>query len=451
METPDRKKGLADSSPVPGLTGDDRGTLSIYFRQLGALPRFTPEEIVGIGALIDRKAGEFRLAVLEIGFVPGEILRMIGECLNGKDPADLFMPSTLRLPEFTGAKRLKTMQKLHAEIAEALSEFRAAFKAGKLLPIADARRKMVEVIGKYDFQGDVIGEFYRIYQNYASLPGVGEFKSENHRLFLQKTAWMKSEFKPLSAKLRQAEDALSAARNQMLEANLRLVVSVVQPFRKRGVSFGDLIQEGNLGLMRAVEKFDFKLGHKFSTYANWWIRQNVLRAISEQSRVIRIPVHMVNTINAINRAEQRFIQENGRLPENTELAAMLELPLARLSAIRKMACQTISLQAPLADSPASSVLEDMIADDSAHDPVHELARKVLYERLYEMLDNLPERDQQIIILRFGLFGNRPLPLSEVSSRFHLTKERIRQLEIQILGNMRKQVQDNYFDGVSQIS
>ena len=451
MDNSDRKKELNSSSFVPGMTGDDRGALSIYFRQLGALPRFTPEEIAGIGALIDQKSRDFHLLVLEIGFVPGEILRMIGECLNGKDPADLFMPSTLRQPEFDTGKRLKTLQKLHKEIFSALSDFRAAFKEKKLNAIVESRRKMLDIIGRYEFQGDVFGEFYRIYQNYASLPGVGEPQSENHRLFLQKTALMKSEFKPFTAKLQQAGEALSAVRNQMLEANLRLVVSIVQPFRNRGVPFGDLIQEGNLGLMRAVEKFDFKLGHKFSTYANWWIRQNVLRAISEQSRVIRIPVHMVNTINAINRAEQRFIQEKGRVPENTELAAILELPLARLSAIRKMACQTISLQAPLADSPASSVLEDMIADDSAHDPVHEFARKVLYERLYEMLENLPEREQQIIILRFGLFGNRPLPLSEVSGRFNLTKERIRQLEIQILANMRKLAQDNYFDGVSQIS
>ena len=451
MDNPERQTEHSDSQFVPGMNWDDRGTLSIYFRQLGAMPQFSPEDIAGIGALIDRKGREFRMAVLEIGFVAGEVLRMIDECLNGKDLSDLFMPSVLRLPEFAPENRRQTLQDLQKRITEANTAFRAAFSAGKLAPIGEARRNLADILGKYDLQGDVISELYRIFQNYAALPGVGDAKSENHRLFLQKAALMKSEFKPFVERLKIADEALAAVRNQMSEANLRLVVSVVQHFRNRGVPFGDLIQEGNLGLMRAVEKFDFKLGHKFSTYANWWIRQNVLRAIAEQSRVIRIPVHMVNTINAINRAEQHFIQENGRIPENDELAAILELPLARLSAIRKMACQTISLQAPLSDSPASSVLEDMIADDTAHGPVNDLARKVLYERLYEMLGSLPEREQQIIILRFGLFGNQPLPLVEVSTRFNLTKERIRQLEIQILANMRKLAQDNYFDGVPQIN
>ena len=451
MDNPERQTEHSDSQFVPGLSGDERGTLSIYFRQLGAMPQFSPEEIAGIGALIDRKGCEFRMAVLEIGFAAGEVLRMIDDCLNGKDLSDLFMPSALRLPEFAPENRRQTLQDLQKKITDANTAFRSAFSAGKLVPLGEARRNLAGILGKYDLQGDVISELYRIFQNYAALPGVGDSKSENHRLFLQKAALMKSEFKPFIERLKIADEALAAVRNQMCEANLRLVVSVVQHFRNRGVPFGDLIQEGNLGLMRAVEKFDFKLGHKFSTYANWWIRQNVLRAIAEQSRVIRIPVHMVNTINAINRAEQHFIQENGRIPENDELAAILELPLARLSAIRKMACQTISLQAPLSDSPASSVLEDMIADDSSHGPANDLARKVLYERLYEMLGSLPEREQQIIILRFGLFGNQPLPLVEVSTRFNLTKERIRQLEIQILANMRKLAQNNYFDGVPQIN
>lgn len=451
MDTPDRKKEHSTVPFVPEMTGDERGALSIYFRQLGNLPQLSPEEIAGIGALIDGKARVFRMAVMEIGFVAGEVLRMIEECLNGKDPADLWMPSSLRLPEFAPDKRRKTLQKLQAEILEAQAEFRSVFARGSLQKVASARKKLAAVLGRYDLQGDVVIEFFRIFQDYASLPDSGNPRSENHRLLLQKTALRKSEYGPFAEKLQKAGEELASARNQMLEANLRLVVSVVQHFRNRGVPFGDLIQEGNLGLLRAVEKFDFKLGHKFSTYANWWIRQNVLRALSEQSRVIRIPAHMVNTINAINRAEQHFVQENGRVPENEELAAILELPLARLSAIRKMACQTISLQAPVTDSPASSVLEDMIADDSSHGPVHELARKLLYERLYEMLETLPEREQQIIILRFGLFGNQPLPLAEVSTRFNLTKERIRQLEIQILANMRKLAQNNYFDGISQLN
>lgn len=451
MDNPDRRTGHREEQIVPEMSGDDRGALSIYFRQLGALPQPTPEEIQHIGEAIDRKAREFRCAVLGIGFAAGEVQRMIGDCLKGKDAADLFMPSVLRLPDFAAEKRRHTLESLMEDIAAASAGFRAVFRKGTVQEAAAARKKLVDILGRYDLQLDVISEFYRIFQDYAALPGSNDPGCENHRLLLQKTALRKSEFKAFAKTLQKAYEDLSQVRNQMLEANLRLVVSIVQSFRNRGVPFGDLIQEGNLGLLRAVEKFDFKLGHKFSTYANWWIRQNVLRAIAEQSRVIRIPAHMVNTINAINRAEQHFVQEHGRVPENEELAAILELPLARLSAIRKMACQTISLQAPLADSPASSVLEDVIADDSAHGPVHELARKVLYERLYEMLEILPEREQQIIILRFGLFGNQPLPLVEVSRRFNLTKERIRQLEIQILADMRKLAQNNYFDGVPQIN
>ena len=450
MDTPERYNKINEPQFVRDVPGDERGALSIYFRQLGSLPQLNSEEISGIGAMIDRKARDFRMVVLEIGFVSGEILRMLGECLEGRDPADLFMPSTLRLPEFSPDNRRRTLQTLHADITEAQTEFRAVFSKGTVAAVARARGNLAQILGRYDLQGDVVSEFHRIFLDYVSLPGSGDPRSENNRLLLQKAALRKSEYKPFTERLQKAFEELSQVRNQMLEANLRLVVSVVQHFRNRGVPMGDLIQEGNLGLLRAVEKFDFKLNHKFSTYANWWIRQNILRALAEQSRVIRIPGHMVNTINAINRAEQLFVQENGRSPENEELAAILELQLARLSAIRKMACQTISLQAPLSDSSASSVLEDMIADDTSRDPEHELARKVLYERLYEMLETLPEREQQIIILRFGLFDNRPLPLAEVSTRFNLTKERIRQLEIQILGNMRKLAQNNFFDGVPQI-
>ena len=452
METPPSRTVSAERRSEPVMADSDAEGLNIYFRQLGELPKLSPEEMSELGGEIDRLAREFGRTVLRIGFCADEMRRLIDDISSGGvDPADVFTPSTLRLPEFAaGAARRKTLAGLRDDLAAAQKRFCEAFKSGGVRRIAAARKARTEVLGRYDLQGDIVSEFHRLFLNYRGMPGADKPGAANRKLLLRKTALLESELEPLEKDLRQVADRLSDARNRMLEANLRLVVSIVQPYRNRGIPFGDLIQEGNLGLMRAVEKFDFRLGHKFSTYAGWWIRQNVTRAITEQSRVIRIPAHMVNTISAINRAEQRFIQENGRLPENEELAALLELPLARLSAIRKMACQTISLQAPLSESADSSVIEDIIADDTAHDPVHEFARKMLYERLYEMLDSLPERDQQIVILRFGLFDNPPQSLAEVSTHFHLTKERIRQLEMQILENMRRLAQNNYFDGVPQI-
>ncbi len=432
-------------------SGEDVESLSFYFRQLGNLPMLDADGLQKLGEEIDRCSAEFSREVLHIGFAAEEILRLLDECLAGNgDPADVFTPSVLHLAEFSPGKiRSKTLEKLKKSITAAHRNFQEAFRSGKKISICAARKKLAGELSAYGLQYDIIGEFYRIFQNYLSMPDANVAGSENRKLLLSRAACLGKELEPFCRHLQSLSDRLAEVRNRMLETNLRLVVSIAQHYRNRGLQFNDLIQEGNLGLLRAVEKFDFKLGHKFSTYANWWIRQNISRAIAEQSRIIRIPAHMIHAINAINHAEQRFMQENDRLPENEELAAILEMPVARLSAIRKMACQTISLQSSIPAGPENSVWEDVIADDSNHSPVREFARKVLYEQLYKMLDTLPERDRQIIILRFGLFGNKPLPLAEVSTHFQLTRERIRQLEIQILETLRKLAQNQFFDGILQ--
>jgi len=234
-------------------------------------------------------------------------------------------------------------------------------------------------------------------------------------------------------------------KKEMLEANLRLVVSIVKRYQNKGLPFVDLIQEGNLGLIRALDKFDYKLGHKFSTYATWWVKQSAARAIAEQGRTIRIPVHMIMTINKMNQMEQRIIQETGHEPTEIELALRLEMPRERVSALRKMARQEISLHATLeCDGP--SILEDFIRDETAEDPSHKIAHRILVEKIKEALSTLTEREQMIINMRYGLDGHSPKTLVEVSKYFDLTRERIRQIEIKTLEKLRGPLGSKYFDG-----
>jgi RNA polymerase primary sigma factor len=236
----------------------------------------------------------------------------------------------------------------------------------------------------------------------------------------------------------------------MAETNLRLVISIANKYRECNVPLNDIIQEGNLGLMVAVQRFDFNLGNRFSTYAGWWIKHYILRAISEQSRVVRLPLHMIQAIQNMNRAEQRFIQNEGREPENSELAELLELPVARVSAMRKMASQSISLQAPLNSDEDGSSLEDLIAPEEKSEPWRNYARKLLYDKLYEMLNTLPERERQIIIYRFGLLGEPVLPLNEISSRLKLSRERVRQLENKVMAQLRTKEYLRFIDGLSHL-
>ena len=393
--------------------------VKMYLKQMGSISLLSREHEIELAKKIEDAEEKFKLAAQANKFVRCEILAVADDVLEDRVNFEEVMKEDIKVKKTNVINRIRRIlrrlkrTRSNTEIVKLMMQFNFTISV-----VEKATRNLSKLTRELD---NIDRKARRdLKRRNAILKQLGEpFKKIKEQIKFIKAAHWK----------------FNRTKKKLVEANLRLVVSIAKKYTNRGLSFLDLIQEGNIGLMRAVEKFEYKRGYKFSTYATWWIRQAITRSIADQARTIRIPVHMTETINKIIRYSRIFVQENGREPTPEEIAAKMRLPQDKVKTILKIAQEPISLQMPIGDE-GDTHFGDFIQDKKAVSPANETVRSMLKDEMNSALSTLTEREKKILVLRFGITDGCPRTLEEVGNVFRVTRERVRQIEAKALKKLR---------------